>query len=448
MEPLQSLSEAVIDILKEFFAKKRQLTPVALEEAFSTSREIVSLLSAEVNGQQNASWQKSILPGMELARVPLGKPETVGKQEVESLSKLRDSMLNILDSLGPVISGDHEKRYGELRKKISDSELLLPLIQLGEQVGTMVGELVDRVSERMDFSNDFLFELSKDLCQMEEQLSSYKDFNREAHQISDEFHNDLLSTTDDIHHAIESGNNRQNIRALIASKLSVISRAIEVKRQSDDDRLRVADAKIAELQNNLVTYEHEIQQVREHSEFLEKEVLLDQLTNINNRRSYDMQIRECLRLYKRNRKPFSLILIDIDHFKKVNDSYGHKAGDKCLKEVVNLVKLSLRQSDFFARYGGEELIAILQECDAVSARNAAEKIRNRVEKAHFYYQNVPIPITVSLGVTEVAPLDKEPEAPFIRVDEALYRAKKDGRNRVHVITEMPQGKISSRENRE
>ena len=255
MEPLQSLSEAVIAILKDFFAKKLQLTPAALREAFATSEEINSLLAPDVNAPRWARWRKAPSPDEELSRVSLGKPETSRGEESESLSKLRDTMLNIVDSLEPMTSGGNKKLYSELRKKADESESLLPLIQLGEQVGTMIGELVDSVSERMGFSNDFLFELSKDLCQMEEQLSSYKDFNREIHQSNDEFNSDLLSTAADINHAIDSVNSPQHIRTFIASKLNVISKAIDEKRQADDDRLRKADAKIAELQNNLMTYE-------------------------------------------------------------------------------------------------------------------------------------------------------------------------------------------------
>ena len=209
--------------------------------------------------------------------------------------------------------------------------------------------------------------------------------------ISNEFHNDLLSHTDDMHRAFDSGKSLQDIRHLITSKLNTISKAIEIKRESDDARLQEADTKIAELQNNLRTYKQEILQVRERSESLEKEVLLDALTQINNRRAYDLQIRENLRRYHRNGEQFSLILMDIDHFKKVNDDYGHKAGDKCLKEIAKLIKSSLRQSDFLARYGGEELIAILHGSDAGSARNVAEKIRRRIEKTRFYYQDEIIP---------------------------------------------------------
>jgi diguanylate cyclase (GGDEF)-like protein len=268
---------------------------------------------------------------------------------------------------------------------------------------------------------------------MSEQLSSYQDHNRQTYLINGKFDNDLLTHTNDMHLAFDSGKDLNDIRSVITSKLDVISRALEVKRQEDELRQREADLKISGLQSDLRTYELEILQVKERSESLEKEVLLDELTKINNRRAYELQIREDLRRFHRNGEQFSLILIDVDHFKRVNDDYGHKAGDQCLREMANLIKSSLRKADFLARYGGEELIAILHGSDAGNARNVAEKIRDCIEKTRFHYRDETIAITISLGVTEVLPSDTEPETPFIRVDKAMYKAKKGGRNKVCVI---------------
>jgi diguanylate cyclase len=165
-------------------------------------------------------------------------------------------------------------------------------------------------------------------------------------------------------------------------------------------------------------------------------MMLDELTGINNRRAYDLQIRQNLRRYQKDGATFSLILMDIDHFKKVNDEYGHRAGDKCLVETAKLIKNSLRKKDFLARYGGEEIIALLHGSNADDAQIVAEKIRLRIEKTRFSFKDRVIPMTVSLGVTEVLPGDTDPEIPFIRADTALYCAKNEGRNKVKVITDL------------
>ncbi|MGO9481311.1 MAG: GGDEF domain-containing protein [Candidatus Kryptoniota bacterium] len=441
MDRLEMLSQAVIATLKEFFAEKRMLNSATLKEAFLTRKELVSLLYPASEVTAKGGQQGSSVPHRALSRVPLAKSETHEESNIEPLPEIRKAFLKIIDSFEPMIKGDYEIRFGELQKKLDGCASLLPLGLLGEQLGQMVGELINEAIGRIEFSNDFLAELSKDLYKMEQQLLSYQNHNRTTNHISNDFQNDLLSHTNEMHRVFDSGKSLHDVRHLITSKLNTISKAIEIKRESDEARLLEADANITELQKNLRIYKQEILQVKERSESLEKEVLLDALTQINNRRAYDLQIRENLRRFHRNGEQFSLILMDIDHFKKVNDDYGHKAGDKCLKEIAKLIKSSVRQSDFLARYGGEELIAILPGSDAEGARNLAEKVRRRIENARFSYKDEIIPVTISLGVTGVMASDTEPDTPFIRVDAALYQAKKDGRNRVRVITDLSFCKI-------
>ena len=142
---------------------------------------------------------------------------------------------------------------------------------------------------------------------------------------------------------------------------------------------------------------------------------------------------ESIRDYHRTGQFFSLILIDVDHFKDVNDRLGHRAGDKCLQELAKLVGSCVRKTDFLARYGGEELMVILPGSLAEDARKVAEKIRARIDKTRFDYQNEVIRLTVSLGVTQIQPTDTDPEKPFLRVDKAMYNSKREGRNKVSVV---------------
>jgi diguanylate cyclase (GGDEF)-like protein len=442
MGPLQVLSEVIIETLKEFSAEKQPLTSTTLREALCAKEEICSLLNLVIvtptNGEKHALSTFEDEPTI-ISRV---EPEIRLETSIEYLSHVRNAFLKILDSLGPMIRDGHEKRYCDLQNKASACQSPQLLTKFGEEIGIMVSELITQAVERIDFTNDFLVELSKDLYKMEGQFSSYQDYNRETHQLNSNFNHDLLSKTNDIDQTFNLGKSLQDIHNLITCKLNTISKAIEFKRQSDEIRIREADTKIAELQNNLGTYKQEILQVKEQSESLKKEVLLDELTQINNRRAFDLEIKKSLRRYRRNKERFSLILMDIDHFKRVNDDYGHKAGDRCLKEIAQLAKSLLRQTDFLARYGGEELIAILRNCEARSARDVAEKIRGTIEKARFYYQDKIIRITISFGVTEVVTSDSDLEILFGRADQALYQAKKKGRNRVRVITGESSSKIS------
>ena len=123
-------------------------------------------------------------------------------------------------------------------------------------------------------------------------------------------------------------------------------------------------------------------------------------------------------------------MFDIDHFKKVNDGYGHLAGDYVLKHLASTVKGKIRREDCFARYGGEEFAIVLPEIDGAGSAPFAEKIRQIVEKTEFKFENTRIPVTISMGVATIESDPIETAALIKRADERLYEAKASGRNRV------------------
>src|SRR5579871_4427531 len=157
---------------------------------------------------------------------------------------------------------------------------------------------------------------------------------------------------------------------------------------------------------------------------------VDGLTQIFNKRYFlEMLERELSRAH-RYRRPLSLVMFDIDHFKKVNDGFGHLAGDYVLKHLAQTVRSKIRREDCFARYGGEEFAIVLPEIDGGSCLPFAEKIRQIVEKTEFKFENVRIPVTISMGIATVDAELTEPAALIKRADERLYEAKASGRNRV------------------
>jgi len=154
----------------------------------------------------------------------------------------------------------------------------------------------------------------------------------------------------------------------------------------------------------------------------------DRLTGLFNKGKFNEVLKKEIERVKRYKRPLSLIIFDIDHFKRINDTYGHKVGDEVLKELAKVIKKSVRKTDFVARWGGEEFVILALETDLEGAFKLAEKIRKTVEEHEFpTVKNV----TVSLGVAQY--IDGEsPEDFIIRADMALYKAKEGGRNRVEL----------------
>lgn len=173
-----------------------------------------------------------------------------------------------------------------------------------------------------------------------------------------------------------------------------------------------------------------LQELESANEELERKNVLDELTGLHNRRFYDQKILAEYRRSRRNLTALSLVLIDIDHFKSVNDNYGHLAGDQCLIWLAKYIKQSLKRSaDKAFRYGGEEFCLILPNTDAEGAFLVAEQLREVIHEQAFHFQDIEIALTISCGIcTYQQQTDIGPEQIFSGADKALYQAKHDGRN--------------------
>jgi two-component system cell cycle response regulator len=157
---------------------------------------------------------------------------------------------------------------------------------------------------------------------------------------------------------------------------------------------------------------------------------MDGLTQIHNRRYFDEQLDRELSRSRRYERVLSLVMMDIDHFKQINDEHGHLAGDYVLKQLASTVRMRIRREDVFARYGGEEFGILLPEIDLKGARMFAEKVRQIVQKQNFMFDKSVIPVTVSLGVATLLSEHREAADLVRAADEKLYEAKSTGRNRV------------------
>ena len=165
---------------------------------------------------------------------------------------------------------------------------------------------------------------------------------------------------------------------------------------------------------------------------IEEMASTDKLTGLLNRHAFTILIDKLLAGYRREPRPMSLIMADIDHFKEINDRYGHLAGDEVLQSVAKRLQAGLRQSDLAVRWGGEEFLILLRACDLSEAERIAENLRHAIQKETFDVLKHQIPVTISLGVSQFT--GEESTAQLVdRADEGLYRAKRGGRNQVCVI---------------
>ncbi|MBA4419236.1 MAG: sensor domain-containing diguanylate cyclase [Syntrophus sp. (in: bacteria)] len=175
---------------------------------------------------------------------------------------------------------------------------------------------------------------------------------------------------------------------------------------------------------------HDVTEVAVYEKTLLEMNMKDGLTGIHNRRYLENQLISEFKRHRRAQKTFSTIMLDIDFFKNVNDTYGHQCGDFILKSIAFSITSAIRSTDVFARYGGEEFACLLPETDMGGALYLAEQFRKKVEKEVYYFKDTRIEITISLGVAELSNDMESPEMLLKKADDALYEAKRTGRNKV------------------
>lgn len=174
--------------------------------------------------------------------------------------------------------------------------------------------------------------------------------------------------------------------------------------------------------------------IKRYQRKIQAQATLDSLTELPNRRGFDLLAAQALHEAQRETKPLTALLIDLDHFKALNDTYGHMAGDQVLIGFARDLQSCLRHADIVCRWGGEEFIVLLKDTDGDTGQNIAEKIRQHVEKQEYAYNGHTLNLTVSIGATTLQ-RDDTLHSLLSRADHAMYRAKQTGRNRTCV--EMP-----------
>lgn len=216
------------------------------------------------------------------------------------------------------------------------------------------------------------------------------------------------------------------LKSQVKSQIDHIKQALDSYQQSA--KFSLGD-QLEELSKKIKNLETESEKNRENLETQRRKALSDPLTELPNRQAYNERAITEVQRWQRYNRPLTIAIFDIDHFKKINDSYGHQAGDRVLKVIGRSIAKRLREVDFFCRFGGEEFVALMPETTAEIAIPVLDKIRDAIANAAFNYKEQPLSITLSIGLTEFRDKDSLDSA-FERADQALYRAKQSGRNQV------------------
>lgn len=222
------------------------------------------------------------------------------------------------------------------------------------------------------------------------------------------------------------------LKGLINSRLANIAKEIQDHTQKEAIQRQKTQQQLDDLFDKIKDMESESCDLKSKLKIANTQALRDPLTGLPNRNAYNERLETELARWKRYHSPLSLIVWDIDHFKNINDSYGHKAGDKVLLLIAKQLSDHSRATDFISRFGGEEFTMLLPNTDRNAALVVANQLRQIIEKTGFNASGTSVAITISCGVTEFLTDDTD-ETVFERADKALYQAKEQGRNQCCVL---------------
>ncbi|MCX8048036.1 MAG: diguanylate cyclase [Methylohalobius sp.] len=218
------------------------------------------------------------------------------------------------------------------------------------------------------------------------------------------------------------------LKLIIAEKLDALSAQLHAFLQEEAKRNAQAAEQIGAMTERLQELEQESYGLRQKLKQAYHQARYDPVTDLPNRKATDESLAQEFARWQRFKQPLSVLLWDLDHFKQINDRFGHQAGDKALRVVGQILREGIRAVDFVGRYGGEEFLMLLPGTELAGATKLAEKLREAVKRCGFHSRGEPVPITVSCGLTCARAGDTLASL-FERADQALYQAKRTGRDR-------------------
>lgn len=401
---------------------KKNAAIEVLDKVFNNVKDISfqdEVAASEEDGEKGKSFLSGILKGKSVADV-----------ESRYIKQFRETYQEIIDTLGLDLGEKYLTKLLDIGKRINTSRSIDDFQSLRSDLLSLLQEYIGSVTTERENVADFVKDVGAKLISFEEVLIKAFENTEAMFSSNTDFTTILESELGNMTEALKLSSTLEELKSAISSKLDIMAITVSEKNKRDTILKDKFDHDIELMRNQFETMKSEAIEAKKKAEQLEKEVVTDPLTGAMNRRAYDKRIKEELVRFKRYKRVFSLLLFDVDHFKKINDTYGHAIGDKCLQVLIERTNPLLRETDMLARYGGEEFIVLLPETDRNGAIEVAEKLRKTIEAVEFIHRKEVVKITISIGVSEVLDTDKMPADVFGRADMAVYEAKDTGRNKV------------------
>lgn len=316
--------------------------------------------------------------------------------------------------------------------KLLEEELFSPMMgdqlpRLVEKVAGLAVQCIKRLEKARQETEMLLGQMMVQLDSLSRYIAGNTEEEFQRSSSSDTLDLQITGEMRAMGESVERSTDLEAMRRQLRDRLEAIGAHLQGYRQREAERARQSRERTEDMRQRMDQMESEARRLQQRLSSEKRLAMLDPVTRIPNRLAWDHRFKaECER-FKRFRQSIVVVAWDIDHFKSVNDGFGHRAGDRVLAVVAETLGASIRSSDFVARYGGEEFAMLLPGTSLEDAMKLTDKVRLAVADIGFHFRGKPVRVTISGGITEMRK-DDAGESVFERADKALYQAKERGRN--------------------
>ena len=339
---------------------------------------------------------------------------------------IESTLLGLLDDLS--LPERHRPQAEAMRERLKNGLNWYELLPILDDLAVLMLAITDSGQHEFEV---YLKQLNERLESFQSNLQAASAGHADNRSAARELDTQIREQVDGLQSSMQEAADLEGLKHVLENHLEGLLSTMDQHQKQRDEREQEVAARLQGLAARVASMEQEAQGYREHLEEQRQKALVDPLTGLPNRAAWSERLEHEVGQWQQHGNTLLLAMLDLDHFKHINDNYGHLAGDKVLKIIATVLRKRLRGTDFIARFGGEEFVLLMPATALVAGVKLLESLRAAIEACPFHFKGEPVTITASIGVSAFK-AGEHSDLVLKRADQALYRAKNAGRNRVEV----------------
>lgn len=335
---------------------------------------------------------------------------------------IEQTLLGLLNDL--TLPEHHRPQAEDMRKRLEHGLNWYELLPILDDLAVLMLAITDSGQHEFEV---YLKQLNERLESFQSNLQAASEDYVGEQNASRELNDQLRQQVGGLQSSVQDAADLPSLKQVLENRLEGLLSTMDQHQKTRDEREQDVAARLQSLASRVATMEQEALGFRANLEEQRQKALIDPLTGLPNRAAWEERLGHEMALWQKNNTSLLVCILDLDHFKRINDGYGHLAGDRVLKIVAKVLKKQLRATDFIARFGGEEFVILLPATQVAQGLTLLDQLRSAVEQCPFHFKSEPVTITVSTGMTALRQGERS-DVGLKRADQALYRAKENGRN--------------------